>query len=70
MAKYEGRITARVEAETETRFTARCEEYGVDQADMLRELLTAFNEKRIIINVPETQVKILKGVHSVLRTNS
>lgn len=48
-------------------FIARCKTFNRPPQEMLREIVTAFNEGRLTITVPETQLNILKGIHHVDR---
>ena len=57
-------LNLRIKEEDKTLFVEKCGHYGVAYQDMLREMVAAFNAGAIRIIVPETQLRILKGIHT------
>lgn len=55
----------RLPAKDKHAFNDRCATFSRQPQEMLREMIVAFNEGRLTITVPKTQLNILKGIHHV-----
>lgn len=64
-ATLDGYLGLRLPLEDKQAFTRRCKDYGKPPQEMLREMITAFNEGRLRIIVSKDHLNILKGIHHV-----
>lgn len=58
-------IFVRIDETVKQDFFNRCVDYKVPHPEMLREMIVAFNENRLTISIPPTQLRIIKGIHHV-----
>lgn len=65
MATHNDSLFIRLKDTDKANFKKKCKGFPVESADMLREMIVAFNENRLTIEVPKNQMLILKGVHHV-----
>ena len=61
----DARIDLRISEKNKSNFIQLCNKYEKPWPDMLREMIVAFNNKKLIISVPESKINLMKGVHRV-----
>ena len=65
MVQYDDSLPIRITKADKTDFKDTCEQFQIHPANMLREMIAAFNDGRLTIKIPKTQMLTLKGVHHV-----
>ena len=61
------RLSLRIDSDVKKTFIDKCEEHSVDPNNILREMVSAFNEDRMKISVPKNQPKQLELFQHVNR---
>ena len=59
---FDSTVTFRGHSRVSEKFEARCEKTGVKVPDMLRELMVAFGEDRLVIKLTDEQ-KAQRGIY-------
>lgn len=65
MEPFNTNINVRTHRPVKAAFYDRCRLLGVSNQTMLREIIEAFNEGRLLIHPKEGQHLTIKGVHNV-----
>lgn len=60
---FDVRIDLRISEEDKDNFIHLCSKYDRPWPDMLREIIVAFNNRKLTISVPKTKINLMKGVH-------
>ena len=70
MATKQKKYFIRLNEDEFTKFESKAEEYGKTHPDLIRELITAVNEDRVVITPTDAQQRILnqnQGLYNVTR---
>ena len=57
-------LTFRLPSKTKSGFIKVCDEYEIRWPELLREVVDAAIEKRLVINVPQDRGRLIIGLHN------
>ena len=57
-------LSLRIPSELKAEFLTQCEHYGIKWPELMREMIEASVDGRLVINVPRDQLRLITGLHN------